>query len=94
MITATAQKPTLRAFTSNEGYTLGHWKGAILVSPAENEAQLRLLMRAADQIFARTEATLRRTLYWLRCWLKSYHTDSFYPKAVDVLPGRSGYFTL
>jgi hypothetical protein len=94
VITATAQKPDPRAFAGDEGFTLGRWQGAVLISPAQNEAKLCLLMRAADQMFARAEETLRRTPYRLRCWLKSYHKDSFYPKAVDVLPGRSGYYTL
>jgi hypothetical protein len=86
IITATAQRPGTAV---NEDYHLGSWKGVLLVSPAENEAKLRILMQAVDHMFTRAEETLSRTSYRLRCWLKSYHKDTFYPKAVTLLPAKS-----
>jgi len=94
VITATAQMPNPRALAGFEDFSLGRWQGAPLVSPASNEAKLVLLMQAADQMFARAESTLRRTPYRLCCWLKSYHRDTFYPKAVDVLHTQAAYFAL
>lgn len=94
VVAATAQKPSPCTGVTSEDYTLGRWEGTTLVSPAENEAKLRLLMQAADQMFARAEGTLRQTPYRLRCWLNSYQKDGFYPKAMNVLPARSGYYNL
>jgi len=89
-MTATAQRPDPRPFAGNEHITLERCQGALLISPAQDEARLCLLMRAADQMFARAEATLRRTPYRVPC----YHKENFYPKSVDILPGRSGYYTI
>ncbi|KAH8593096.1 hypothetical protein B0O99DRAFT_463012, partial [Bisporella sp. PMI_857] len=94
IIAATAQRP---GSAVNEDHYLGHWQGKLLVSPLENEAKLRILMRAADQVFTQAEAMLSRTSYQLRCWLKSYHKGSFYPKAITLLLAKSSqisYFTV
>ncbi|KAH8749832.1 hypothetical protein BGZ57DRAFT_130811 [Hyaloscypha finlandica] len=75
IITASTQKPS----ASNAEYCLGSWQGRPAVSPARNEAQLRVLMRAVDQVFDRAEATLNRTSYQFRCWLHTFHKRIFWP---------------
>jgi hypothetical protein len=74
IIATTAQQP--RPYP-REDYILGHWRGAPLRSPAVNEAKLRILVRAVDQMFERAIATLACTNYRTRCWLGTYRKDSF-----------------
>jgi hypothetical protein len=62
----------LQPAASDDDYLLGDWAGADVVSPAAHEARLRTLMRAVDQMFARTLATLDQTHHRLRCWLNTY----------------------
>ena len=54
IISASAQKPRPLC---NDEYLLGHWHGGPVWSPAVNEAKLRILMRAVDQMFERAGAT-------------------------------------
>jgi hypothetical protein len=74
IITASAQQPRP---SRDEDYLLGHWHGTPLWSPAANEAKIRILMKAVDQMFERAIATLACTNYRLRCWLATYRKDSF-----------------
>jgi hypothetical protein len=60
IISASAQKPRP---SCNDDYLLGHWRGSPVWSPAVNEAKLRILMKAVDQVFERAGATLACTSY-------------------------------
>lgn len=91
LISASAQKPRPSA---NDDYLLGRWRGAPRWSPAGNEAKLRILMRATDQIFARAEATLAQTSYRWRCWLHTYHKDVFWATAFRALPSQHSYISV
>jgi hypothetical protein len=60
-------------------------------SPAVNEAKLRILMQAVDQMFIRAEETLKHTHYRLRCWLQTYHERHFRPVAFDSLRSKKSH---
>jgi hypothetical protein len=90
IITASAQQPRL---SLDEDYLLGHWRGTPLRSPAINEAKLRILMKAVDQMFERAIATLACTNYRLRCWLGTYRKDSFRSCAFHLVSSQKRYIS-
>ncbi|KAH6667377.1 hypothetical protein B0J14DRAFT_444001, partial [Halenospora varia] len=57
---------TLQPALCDDDYYLDHWSGTSFTSPAANEAKLRVLMSAVDQMFVRAEQTLANTHYRLR----------------------------
>lgn len=81
ILTASALQPS----KCDSDYYLGQWSGMLFTSPAENEAKLRILMRAVDHMFIRAEQTLKHTHYRLRCWLQTYHERHFWPVAFTSL---------
>lgn len=91
IISASAQKPTPYC---NDEYLLGHWHGEPIWSPAVNEAKLRIIMMAVDEMFKRARATLSCTTYQWRCWLNTYHRDSFWTTAFCALPSQDKYMSI
>lgn len=88
---------TLQPTSSDDDYVLGDWAGTEFVSPAADEAKLRLLLQATDQMFARAEETLRQTHHRLRCWLRTYHLRHFQPVPFQPLQtdaGRARYIAI
>ena len=76
---------------------LGDWAGTEFVSPAADEAKLRVLLQATDQMFARAEETLGQTHHRLRCWLQTYHLRHFWPVPFQPLQtdaGRTRYIAI
>ncbi|OAQ57815.2 DEAD/DEAH box helicase domain-containing protein [Pochonia chlamydosporia 170] len=86
IITASARQPSRGPYQGSEDYLLGYWRGLPLYSPAAAEAQLRLLMRAVDDVFDRAKATLASTSYRSRCWLSSHWKDEFWHRPLRILP--------
>ncbi|KHO10690.1 hypothetical protein MAA_11741 [Metarhizium robertsii ARSEF 23] len=86
IITASARQPTRGPYQNSEDYLLGHWRGVPLCSSAAAEAQLRLLMRAVDEVFDRAKATLTSTSYRSRCWLSSHWKNEFWHRPLRILP--------
>jgi hypothetical protein len=84
ILTASTLQP---AKCDGENY-LGQWLGLPFTSPDVNEAKLRVLMQAVDQMFIRAEQTLEHTHYRLRCWLQTYHERHFRPVAFDRLRSK------
>jgi hypothetical protein len=84
ILTASALQPT----KCDGDYYLGQWSGMPFTSPAINEAKLRILMQAVDQMFVRAKETLKHTHYRLRCWLQTYHERHFRPVAFDSLRSK------
>jgi hypothetical protein len=76
---------TLQPAKCDGDYYLGQWSGMPFTNPAINEAKLRILMQAVDQMFIRAEETLKHTHYRLRCWLQTYHERHFRPVAFESL---------
>ncbi|KFY28547.1 hypothetical protein V491_00416 [Pseudogymnoascus sp. VKM F-3775] len=88
---------TLQPTSSDDDYVLGDWAGTEFVSPAADEAKLRLLLWATDQMFARAEDTLRQTHHRLCCWLRTYHLRHFQPVPFQPLQtdaGRTSYIAI
>ena len=51
IIAASARLPVRHPNAYNEDLVLGRWKGQLLRSTAANEARIRVLMRAMDDMF-------------------------------------------
>jgi hypothetical protein len=51
-------------------------------------------MRAVDQVFERAGATLACTSYQWRCWLNTYHKDSFWTTAFRELLSQHNYISV
>ncbi|KAH7327562.1 hypothetical protein BKA65DRAFT_406003, partial [Rhexocercosporidium sp. MPI-PUGE-AT-0058] len=93
ILSASALQPT----ASDDDYVLGDWAGTEFVSPAADEAKLRVLMHVVDQMFDRAEETLRHTHHRLRCWLQTYYLRHFRPapfQSLQTTAARAGYIAI
>ena len=61
-------------------HPLGSWDGAELISPSSDEDYIRQLAQLFPLVLDRCEQTLASLPYPLRCWLKSYNLEEFFPK--------------
>ncbi|OBT48771.1 hypothetical protein VE00_00842 [Pseudogymnoascus sp. WSF 3629] len=86
ILSASSLQPT----ASDDDYVLGDWAGTQFVSPAADEAKLRVLLQATDQMFTRAEETLKQTHHRLRCWLQTYHLRHFRPVPFQPLQTDAG----
>ena len=94
ILTASTLPPAAK---SNDDYYLGHWAGLALIRYGANEAKLRHVLQAVDQMFDRADSTLACTTYRLRCWLQTYHQRHFRPMAFKQLGTKSsriGYISI
>ena len=66
-------------------YVLGSWEGHGFLSPVEDEVRLRRLIQSFDAVFQRCLDTLDATPQLLRCWLKTFTLQGFYPKPFKPL---------
>jgi hypothetical protein len=69
-------------------YMLGAWAGEDFVSPVADEVKLQQLVQLLDQIFDRCNQTVAATPRLLRCWLRSYTQQEYFPKPF-TLPRKS-----
>ncbi len=65
---------------AGEDAFLGSWRGTDLVSSADDEGRLRQVTWIFGLVYERCLATLEATPYNIRCWLKSYNQDEFFPR--------------
>lgn len=82
ILAATAVLPA-RECTAD--YVLGAWQGHDFISPVEDEARLCRLVQAVDAVFQRCLDTLETVPQLLRCWLKTFTLQGFYPKPFKPL---------
>jgi hypothetical protein len=58
---------------------LGSFQGIALSSHAQDEIRIRQITKLFSLVIQRCLATLGKTPYHIRCWLKSYNANEFFP---------------
>ncbi|KAH6670818.1 hypothetical protein B0J14DRAFT_702838 [Halenospora varia] len=76
IIAATARQPCLYP---SEDYVLGFWNSVALTSPVVDEVKIQTILDMLDGMFDRCQQKLDASSYQLRCWVKSFTHDAFYP---------------
>jgi hypothetical protein len=80
-----------------DDYLLGFWNGSELRSPVEDEIKIQALLCLLEKMFQRCHETLDSSSHQLRCWVKSFKADVFYPyplKSLQCQNSRDGYIGL
>ena len=94
VISATARR--LEAYPCDD-YLLGYWNGSELQSPVEDEIKIQAILCLLEKMFQRCHAMLDQSSHQVRCWIKSFKADVFYPyplKPLQCQSSRDGYIGL
>jgi hypothetical protein len=94
VIAAAARRP--ESYPCDD-YLLGFWNGSELRSPVEDEVKIQALLYLLETMFQRCHETLDLSSHQLRCWVKSFKADVFYPyplKPLQCQGSRDGYIGL